>query len=142
VPRGTLHDASAPAQYLRTTASLLTRILIAPQLACACRTLMSACFLAVMFMAFGGMPQLAVTLQNREVWFKQREASFYTASSYAWSAALVQLPLSVVECFIFTVLFYFMIGLTLDGAGVCPGPFAHFVCVAGTAVGTTSCIVS
>ena len=46
--------------------------------------------LQVMFMAFGGLPQLAVTLQNRNTWFKHRGAKLHTASSYAWSAALVQ----------------------------------------------------
>ena len=58
--------------------------------------------LQVMFMAFGGLPQLAVTLQNRNTWFKHRGAKLHTASSYAWSAALVQVrckcPLFVANC--------------------------------------------
>lgn len=73
---------------------------------------MSAFFLMTMFMAFGGMPQLAVVLQNRVVWFKQRDMNMYNATAYAWSAALVQLPLSVIESFIFTVIVYFMIGFS------------------------------
>ena len=73
---------------------------------------MSAAFLMVMFMAFGGMPQLAVTLQNRVVWFKHRDMNMYNATSFAWSSALVQLPLSLAEAFIFIILVYFMVGFT------------------------------
>lgn len=73
---------------------------------------MSAAFLSVMFMAFGGMPQLAVTLQNRVVWFKHRDMNMYNATSFAWSGALVQLPLSIVEALVFLILVYFMIGFT------------------------------
>lgn len=77
-----------------------------------CRDFFGAMFLMVLFMTFGGMPQLAVSIQNRSVWFKQRDSNMYTALSYAWSQALVQLPLSVLENVIFLVIVYFMIGLT------------------------------
>lgn len=89
------------------------------------------------------MPQLAVALQNRGVWFKQREARWYTASAYAWSMSLIQVrapqrpgpssevklvehmtpgpitrtilaqvPISIVEGLLFSVIIYFLIGAT------------------------------
>ena len=51
---------------------------------------MSAAFMIVLFFSFGGMPQLAMALQNRSVWFKHRDSGLYTARAYAWSMSLVQ----------------------------------------------------
>jgi ABC-type multidrug transport system permease subunit len=79
---------------------------------------MSAMFMATLFFSFGGMPQLAVALQNRTVWFKQRDCNMYTALSYAWSMSIVQLPLSALEAFIFSSIAYFMIGFS-TGALLC-----------------------
>jgi ABC-type multidrug transport system permease subunit len=67
----------------------------------------------VLFTAFGGMPQLAVMMQNRSIWFKHRASNLYNASAYAWATALVQLPLSVVESALFCIITYFMIGFSL-----------------------------
>lgn len=68
--------------------------------------------MTVLFFSFGGMPQLAMALQNRTVWFKQRESNLYSATAYAWCMSLVQLPLSIVEAVIFVTITYFMIGFS------------------------------
>ena len=47
-------------------------------------------FFYVLFITLSGTPQLAVMLRNRATFFKQRDAGLYTATAYAWSAALVQ----------------------------------------------------
>lgn len=73
---------------------------------------MSAIFMSVLFFSFGGMPQLAMALQNRAVWFKQRDCNMYTALAYAWSMSIVQLPLSILETFLFSTIAYFMIGFS------------------------------
>ena len=91
-----------------------TEHVVQPSCVCACRTFMSAMFLAVMFGAFGGMPQLAVTLQNRSVWFKHRAMNLHTATSYAWASALVQMPLSILESLLFLIAFYFMCVSAVD----------------------------
>lgn len=74
--------------------------------------MLAAIFMIVMFLGFGGLPQLAVALQNRNVWFKHREANLYTASSYAWSMSLVQMPMSIVEALVFSSIIYFMVGFS------------------------------
>eukprot|EP00892_Ulva_mutabilis_P001385 jgi/Ulvmu1/11247/UM073_0019.1 len=78
------------------------------------RTVLAATFMIVMFLGFGGLPQLAVALQNRSVWFKHREANLYTASAYAWSMSLVQMPMSLVEALVFSSIIYFMVGFSTD----------------------------
>ena len=59
--------------------------------------MLSAFFFFILFITLSGTPQLNVMLQNRATFFKQRSANMYTASAYAWSAALVQVPLACVE---------------------------------------------
>lgn len=85
--------------------------------------MLSAIFMIVMFLGFGGLPQLAVALQNRSVWFKHREAHEYTASAYAWSMSLVQMPMSLVEALVFSSIIYFMVGFT-TGAPPSPSVYA------------------
>lgn len=77
----------------------------------------------VMFLGFGGLPQLAVALQNRSVWFKHREAQEYTAAAYAWSMSLVQMPMSLIEALVFSSIIYFMVGFT-TGAFSPPPPLS------------------
>ena len=75
-----------------------------------CRTYFSAMYFICLFQLFGGLPQLAVMVQNRTVWFKHRDMNLYTATAFAWSSAIVQLPLSIIEALLFAILYYFMIG--------------------------------
>ena len=51
-------------------------------------------------------------VQNRTVWFKHRDMNLYTATAFAWSSAIVQLPLSIIETLLFAILYYFMIGFS------------------------------
>ena len=87
----------------------------------------------VLFFAFGGMPQLVIAIQNRAVWFKQRDSNLYTASAYAWSMSLVQLPLSVMEASIFSSIAYFMIGFSTGVAHACT-PMCEMLLLHWTAV--------
>ena len=51
------------------------------------RTIFGACFMACLFMSFGGFPQLPITLDSKRVWFKHRAAGFYPA--YGQALAMV-----------------------------------------------------
>lgn len=90
---------------------------------------MAALFLMTLFQFFGGMPQLAVTLENRSVWFKQRAVNMYTATAYSWAGGLVQVPISMLEVAIFLVIVYFMVGFS---TGSVPSPVPAFACCACT----------
>jgi ABC-type multidrug transport system permease subunit len=81
---------------------------------------MSAMFMIVLFFSFGGMPQLAMALQNRTIWFKHRDCNMYTALSYVWSMSIVQLPLSCMEALVFSSIAYFMIGFSTGALSVYP----------------------
>uniref|UniRef100_A0A7S3UDR3 ABC transporter domain-containing protein n=1 Tax=Picocystis salinarum TaxID=88271 RepID=A0A7S3UDR3_9CHLO len=74
-------------------------------------------FSSVMFMSFGNMPQMVLAHSNRSVFFKQRDANFYPASSYVLSAAVVYLPYALLDTIIFSSIVYFMVGFSTDGAG-------------------------
>lgn len=74
-------------------------------------------FSSVMFMSFGNMPQMVLAHSNRSVFFKQRDANFYSASSYVFSAAVVYLPYALLDTIIFSSIVYFMVGFSTDSAG-------------------------
>jgi hypothetical protein len=94
------------------------------------RTFMSSIFMTTLFFGFGGLPQLTVALQNRSVWFKHRGCSLYTATAYSWSMSIAQMPLSVLEAFLFSTITYFFIGYT---TGVPPlQRFSEPACTAPT----------
>jgi hypothetical protein len=106
----------APPHYTESSAALIGN----GECKCVCRTYMSAMFMIVLFFSFGGMPQLAMALQNRTIWFKHRDCNMYTALSYVWSMSIVQLPLSCMEALVFSSIAYFMIGFSTGALSVYP----------------------
>ena len=73
---------------------------------------MSAQFLIVLFMVFGGIPALSTIVRDRAVFYRQRDAHVLTASAFVWGNALVQVPLSCIEVLVFTLISYFMVGFS------------------------------
>ncbi|KAG2439064.1 hypothetical protein HYH02_006591 [Chlamydomonas schloesseri] len=71
-------------------------------------------FLAVMFMAMGAMPALPVTLATKGVWEKHRAALFYPAWCHALGANLAQVPMMVVDSFVYSIILYWMVGYTAN----------------------------
>ncbi|GIL61720.1 hypothetical protein Vafri_16118 [Volvox africanus] len=93
----------------------------------ASRTMFGACFMSTLFMSFGGFPQLPVTMELKKVWFKHRAAGFYPAYAQGMAMALSQLPLSVLESVIFSLIMYFMVNFYRQ-----PGYFFTFMIIMTT----------
>eukprot|EP00877_Chromochloris_zofingiensis_P010755 jgi/Chrzof1/5933/Cz16g21030.t1 len=80
------------------------------------RTFLGASFMAVMFMSMGAMPQLALVLASKPVWFKHRDNYFYPAYAHGVAMAITQFPLSIIDASLFSLITYFMIGYYRDAA--------------------------
>ncbi|GIL82508.1 hypothetical protein Vretifemale_11338 [Volvox reticuliferus] len=74
------------------------------------RQFFSVAFLAVMFMAMGAMPVVPVTMATKGVWFKHRAACFYPPWCHALGANLAQVPASMVDSMVYSIIVYFMVG--------------------------------
>lgn len=72
--------------------------------------LMGSLFYALTIILVNGIPELSLTVSRLPVFFKQRELFFYPAWAYAVPAALLKVPLSLVEAFVWTALTYYVIG--------------------------------
>ncbi|KAG2425082.1 hypothetical protein HXX76_013991 [Chlamydomonas incerta] len=90
----------------------------------AARTLFGCCFMSVLFMSFGGFPQIPITLEQKKVWFKHRGSAFYPAYAQGLAMALSQLPLSFIESGVFSLIIYFMTNFYRE-----PGYFFTFYLV-------------
>ena len=66
-------------------------------------------FLAMMFLAFGGMAEVPIAVQARKVVRKQHLARMYGIPSFVLSNALVILPLYVLDTFVFGSIIYWYV---------------------------------
>lgn len=73
---------------------------------------MGALFYALILLLVDGIPELAMTIQRLEVFYKQRQFYFYQAWAYAIPTAILKIPLSLVESLVWTCLTYYVIGFT------------------------------
>ncbi|CAD7702122.1 unnamed protein product [Ostreobium quekettii] len=73
-------------------------------------------FIMMLFMSLGALPQLFIVLQNKPVFFKHQENFFYSSVSYVYSIAITQIPFSFMEATVFSLITYFMVGLSTDSA--------------------------
>ena len=71
---------------------------------------MGALFYSLNILLVDGLPELAMTLQRLEVFYKQKEFCFYPAWAYAIPASVLKVPLSFVESLVWTSLTYYVIG--------------------------------
>ncbi|XP_059437196.1 pleiotropic drug resistance protein 3-like [Corylus avellana] len=67
-------------------------------------------FCALIVFLFDGMPELSMTVQRLEVFYKHKAMSFYPAWAYAVPASVLKIPLSFVESLVWTSLTYYVIG--------------------------------
>ncbi|GAX82873.1 hypothetical protein CEUSTIGMA_g10299.t1 [Chlamydomonas eustigma] len=74
------------------------------------RSYFGACFMSILFLAFGGFPQLPITLEMKKVFFKHRENYFIPAYAQGIAMAVVQMPVSFLEVTLFSLIIYFMVG--------------------------------
>lgn len=75
------------------------------------RTAFGALFLSVMFVAMGSMPQLAITMAYKPVWYKWRDNQFYPGWVHAFASAFAQIPVSIIDAAAWSLVTYFMWGL-------------------------------
>ncbi|CAK7326246.1 unnamed protein product [Dovyalis caffra] len=71
---------------------------------------MGALFYALVLLLVDGVPELQMTTSRLAVFYKQRELYFYPAWAYAIPAAILKVPLSLLEAFVWTALTYYVIG--------------------------------
>ena len=71
---------------------------------------MGALFYALMILVVDGLPELSMTIQRLEVFYKHRDLRLYPAWAYAIPATVLKLPLSVLESLVWTSLTYYVIG--------------------------------
>ncbi len=73
-------------------------------------TYLGALFFAITTIMFNGFGDLAMTIARLPVIFKQRDLRFYPVWTYAISTFMLSLPISVIECMIWTGITYYVTG--------------------------------
>ena len=71
---------------------------------------MGSLFYSLIILLVDGIPELAMTVSRLSVFYKQKELCFYPAWAYAIPSAVLKIPLSLLESFIWTTLAYYVIG--------------------------------
>ncbi|EEY69760.1 ATP-binding Cassette (ABC) Superfamily [Phytophthora infestans T30-4] len=71
---------------------------------------------SVMFVSMGHSSQIATYMADREIFYKQRGASFFRTASYVLANSASQIPLVLCETVIFGVLVYFLCGFEADAS--------------------------
>ncbi|CAN6676743.1 unnamed protein product [Malus baccata var. baccata] len=73
---------------------------------------MGSLFYGLVILLADGFPELSMTVSRIVVFYKQKELCFYPAWAYAIPAAILKVPLSCLEAFVWTALTYYVIGYT------------------------------
>ncbi|XP_013614326.1 PREDICTED: ABC transporter G family member 43-like [Brassica oleracea var. oleracea] len=76
--------------------------------------LMGSLFFSIFKMLADGIPELTLTISRLSVFYKQKELYFYPAWAYAVPSAILKIPISVLEAFLWTSLTYYVIGYSPD----------------------------
>ncbi|XP_015068051.1 pleiotropic drug resistance protein 3 [Solanum pennellii] len=73
---------------------------------------LGALFFALIILLVDGFPELTMTIARLAVFYKQNDLCFYPAWAYAIPAAILKIPLSILESIIWTCLTYYVIGFS------------------------------
>ncbi|CDY63360.1 BnaC07g50020D [Brassica napus] len=76
--------------------------------------LMGSLFFSIFKMLADGLPELTLTISRLSVFYKQKELYFYPAWAYAVPSAILKIPISFLEAFLWTSLTYYVIGYSPD----------------------------
>ncbi|CAN7013037.1 hypothetical protein IGI04_012326 [Brassica rapa subsp. trilocularis] len=76
--------------------------------------LMGSLFFSIFKMLADGIPELTLTISRLSVFYKQKELYLYPAWAYALPSAILKIPISVLEAFMWTSLTYYVIGYSPD----------------------------
>ncbi|RYR31600.1 hypothetical protein Ahy_B01g056429 isoform C [Arachis hypogaea] len=71
---------------------------------------MGSLFYSLIILLVDGIPELSMTVSRLSVFYKQKELCFYPAWAYSIPSAVLKIPLSLLESFIWTALTYYVIG--------------------------------
>ncbi|KAL2897787.1 ABC transporter G family member 37 [Bienertia sinuspersici] len=71
---------------------------------------MGALFFAQIQILFNGFAELALTIMQLPVFYKQRDLRFYPAWAYAIPAWILKIPIAIIETAIWVVITYYVIG--------------------------------
>jgi len=71
---------------------------------------MGSLFYALLILLVDGFPELPMTVSRLAVFYKQKDLFFYPAWAYAIPSAILKVPLSFLEAFVWTALTYYVIG--------------------------------
>lgn len=93
-------------------------------------------FSCSLFMTLAGFPHMAIAFNSKKVFLKQRDAHFFPPSLYTLTAYVVYLPYAMMDAVLFSIIVYFMVGLSTDGAG----PFFTFVLILFSMASCTSAL--
>lgn len=67
-------------------------------------------FYSLAILLVDGLPELFLTVSRLSIFYKQRDLRFYPAWGYAIPAAILKIPLSLMESLIWVTLTYYVIG--------------------------------
>ncbi|KDD76344.1 ABC-2 type transporter, partial [Helicosporidium sp. ATCC 50920] len=73
------------------------------------RSSIAVCVLTTIFLAMMSTPHISLVFSTKRVFFKHRDAKFFSASSYVAGLVLTQVPSSTIESIAFAVIVYFMV---------------------------------
>ncbi|KAK2970230.1 hypothetical protein RJ640_021666 [Escallonia rubra] len=71
---------------------------------------MGSLFFALIRLMCNGIQELSMTVSRLDVFYKQRDSYFYPAWTYSIPAAILKIPFSFLDAFLWTALSYYVIG--------------------------------
>jgi len=88
------------------------------------RQVLALCVLSVMHICLSSMPAMGSVFETKRVFYKQRDNHFFPTWSYVVSLVFAQVPASTFESILFSIVIYFISGLTRT-----PGNFFTFLAI-------------
>lgn len=71
---------------------------------------LGALFYGLIILLLDGVPELSMTVSRLAIFYKQRDMYFYPAWAYSIPAAILKIPVSLLEAVVWTTLTYYVIG--------------------------------
>ncbi|CAK4186138.1 unnamed protein product [Aphanomyces euteiches] len=79
------------------------------------QVVMGVIFQSLLFFITSQVPKLPIIIENRKIFYKQRDANFFSTLSYVVAHALSHIPFAIVETLLFGNIMYWMAGFVNDG---------------------------
>ncbi|CAK4652151.1 unnamed protein product [Aphanomyces euteiches] len=79
------------------------------------QVVMGIIFQSLLFFITSQVPKLPIIIENRKIFYKQRDANFFSTLSYVVAHALSHIPFAIVETLLFGNIMYWMTEFVNDG---------------------------